>query len=85
MIIARVRNWYKRNLRNATDIPVWITCAGQGDKSPGGAYFQVRIKDQRDGVEWKGWLTVTLTPQEAVFFAAEVAHCTKRFTEEPKL
>lgn len=75
MIRAMVRNWYKRNLRAASKLPVTILCHGQRAEAPGGAYFQIRVRS-----EDKGSLAITMAPQQAVDFLRQVQHCTERFS-----
>ena len=76
MIRARVRNWYVRNLRATKVRTVDVVCCGQGAKSRGGAYLQVRLID--DSGPRRRTLNITFDPAAAEAFADSVVHCAKR-------
>ncbi len=74
MIRAKYRNWHKRNQQNASNPEVELYCCGQGKSDRGGAYFQIRVRDDRGR-----WMSLTFEPHQAAAFAREVEHCTARF------
>lgn len=77
MNTARVRNWHKRNLHNAEDIPVNVAVSAQSDPrwEP---YAQIMLRR----IDGGGILNITLTPAEFLALAAQMERGVEMFRQE---
>jgi hypothetical protein len=73
--MPNVLNWHKRNANAAALKPVQVACWASCSETK--RYFQIRVRDP-DG----RLMTVTFTPEEALQFARDVEHCTRRVRGE---
>lgn len=74
-IPAKVRNWHKRNLRNADDMAGTVAVVACPDATHYQAYGQIMVRTER------GTMNINMTPTEFKELAARMTSCCEAFKE----